>query len=65
MPVRPRGEPGELLSRGYIVMLGYWEDAAATAQAVDSARGEKLHVRRECFLVERLASVRQRCHSSG
>lgn len=36
--VVPRGEPGELLSRGYIVMLGYWEDAVATAQAVDSAR---------------------------
>ena len=36
--VVPRGEPGELLSRGYIVMLGYWEDPAATAQAVDSAR---------------------------
>ena len=24
--VVPRGEPGELLTRGYIVMLGYWED---------------------------------------
>ena len=36
--VVPRGEPGELLSRGYIVMLGYWEDPVATAQAVDSAR---------------------------
>ena len=33
-----RGEPGELLSRGYNVMLGYWEDPVATAQAVDSAR---------------------------
>ncbi|HEY0765432.1 MAG TPA: AMP-binding protein [Pyrinomonadaceae bacterium] len=36
--VVPRGEPGELLSRGYNVMLGYWEDPVATAQAVDSAR---------------------------
>jgi fatty-acyl-CoA synthase len=36
--VVPRGEPGELLSRGYIVMLGYWEDPVATTQAVDSAR---------------------------
>ena len=36
--VVPRGEPGELLSRGYIVMLGYWEDPVATSQAVDSAR---------------------------
>ena len=36
--VVPRGEPGELLSRGYIVMLGYWEDPVSTAQAIDSAR---------------------------
>jgi fatty-acyl-CoA synthase len=33
-----RGETGELLSRGYIVMLGYWNDAAATANAIDAAR---------------------------
>ena len=33
-----RGESGELLSRGYIVMRGYWEDQVATAQAIDSAR---------------------------
>jgi len=30
-----RGEPGELCTRGYSVMLGYWEDAERTAEAVD------------------------------
>jgi fatty-acyl-CoA synthase len=34
----PRGEPGELCSRGYLVMLGYWNDQAATAEAIDAAR---------------------------
>ena len=36
--VVPRGETGELLSRGYIVMLGYWNNAAATAEAIDDGR---------------------------
>jgi fatty-acyl-CoA synthase len=36
--VMPRGETGELLSRGYIVMLGYWNDPEATANAIDAAR---------------------------
>jgi fatty-acyl-CoA synthase len=30
-----RGEPGELCTRGYSVMLGYWDDAEKTAEAVD------------------------------
>jgi fatty-acyl-CoA synthase len=34
----PRGEPGELCTRGYSVMLGYWEDAERTAEVVDAAR---------------------------
>ena len=34
----PRGEPGELCTRGYSVMLGYWGDAEATAGAIDAAR---------------------------
>ena len=28
----PRGTPGELCTRGYSVMLGYWNDAEATAR---------------------------------
>ena len=31
----PRGEPGELCTRGYSVMQGYWDDAARTAEALD------------------------------
>jgi fatty-acyl-CoA synthase len=34
----PRGVPGELCTRGYAVMLGYWEDLERTAQAIDAAR---------------------------
>ena len=33
-----RGEPGELCTRGYSVMLGYWDDADATRAAIDDAR---------------------------
>jgi fatty-acyl-CoA synthase len=33
-----RGEPGELLTRGYSVMRGYWNDAERTAEAIDAAR---------------------------
>jgi len=36
--VLPRGETGELLSRGYIVMLGYWDNPEATEAAIDRAR---------------------------
>ena len=31
-----RGEPGELCTRGYSVMLGYWEQQDKTAEAIDS-----------------------------
>ena len=34
----PAGTPGELLTRGYSVMLGYWEDPERTAQAIDPQR---------------------------
>jgi fatty-acyl-CoA synthase len=34
----PRGEPGELCTRGYSVMLGYWNEPEKTAEAIDRAR---------------------------
>jgi fatty-acyl-CoA synthase len=34
----PRGTPGELCTRGYSVMLGYWDNPQATAAAIDRAR---------------------------
>ncbi len=33
-----RGASGELCTRGYSVMLGYWNNPAATAEAIDGAR---------------------------
>jgi fatty-acyl-CoA synthase len=36
--VLPRGASGELCTRGYSVMLGYWEQPEATATAIDAAR---------------------------
>ncbi|MGE0441186.1 MAG: AMP-binding protein [Gemmatimonadales bacterium] len=33
----PRGTAGELLSRGYLVMLGYWDDPEATSASIDRA----------------------------
>ncbi|MDX8153203.1 AMP-binding protein [Patulibacter brassicae] len=33
----PRGEVGELCTRGYSVMRGYWEDPEKTAEAIDAA----------------------------
>ena len=34
----PRGQPGELCTRGYSVMLGYWDEPDKTAEAIDAAR---------------------------
>ena len=33
----PRGEKGELLTRGYSVMLGYWNDEEKTRESIDAA----------------------------
>ncbi|MGH3355765.1 MAG: AMP-binding protein [Nocardioidaceae bacterium] len=31
----PRGEPGEFCTRGYSVMIGYWDEPDKTAEAID------------------------------
>src|SRR5579884_1716545 len=36
--VVPIGATGEFCTRGYSVMLGYWNNSEATAQAIDTAR---------------------------
>jgi fatty-acyl-CoA synthase len=36
--VLPRGVPGEMCTRGYSVMLGYWNEPERTAEAIDRAR---------------------------
>ena len=36
--VVPIGEPGEICTRGYSIMLGYWDNPVATAEAIDAAR---------------------------
>jgi fatty-acyl-CoA synthase len=35
--VLPRGEPGELCTRGYSVMLGYWDEPEKTADVLDAS----------------------------
>lgn len=36
--IQPIGEEGELCTRGYSVMLGYWNNAETTQQVIDTAR---------------------------
>jgi fatty-acyl-CoA synthase len=33
-----RGQPGEFLARGYVVMQGYWNDPERTAETIDAQR---------------------------
>ncbi len=35
----PRGAAGELCTRGYSVMLGYWDEPERTAEAIDAGAG--------------------------
>jgi fatty-acyl-CoA synthase len=59
----PRGTPGELCTRGYSVMLGYWDDPELTRAAIDDARWMRtgdLAVMREdgyCNIVGRLKDM--------
>lgn len=34
----PRGASGELCTRGYSVMLGYWDEPERTSEVIDSGR---------------------------
>ena len=36
--VLARGTPGEMCTRGYSVMLGYWDEPEKTAEVIDAAR---------------------------
>ncbi|HEV3054986.1 MAG TPA: AMP-binding protein, partial [Solirubrobacteraceae bacterium] len=36
--IQRRGEPGEFLARGYLVMRGYWNDPERTSHAIDDGR---------------------------
>jgi fatty-acyl-CoA synthase len=36
--ILPVGTPGELCTRGYSVMLGYWQEPDKTAEAIDAGR---------------------------
>jgi fatty-acyl-CoA synthase len=59
----PRGEPGELCTRGYSVMLGYWDDPEMTAEAVDSEgwmhTGDLVSMREDgyCVVVGRIKDM--------
>jgi fatty-acyl-CoA synthase len=61
--VLERGQPGELCTRGYSVMLGYWRDEEKTAEVLDSLgwmRTGDLAVMREdgyCNVVGRIKDM--------
>jgi fatty-acyl-CoA synthase len=52
--VAPRGAPGEFCTRGYSVMLGYWNNDTATHAAIDAARwmhtGDLALMDDDCYL---------------
>ncbi|WP_031035430.1 linear/branched/unsaturated fatty acid:CoA ligase LbuL [Streptomyces sp. NRRL F-5650] len=57
----PRGGAGELRTRGYSVMLGYWEEPEKTAEAVDAGRWMRtgdLAVMREDGYVEIVGRIK-------
>ncbi|USQ84188.1 AMP-binding protein [Streptomyces phaeoluteigriseus] len=51
---QPRGTAGELCTRGYSVMLGYWDEAEKTAEAIDPGRwmhtGDLAHMREDGYV---------------
>ncbi len=59
----PRGEPGELLTRGYLVMREYWNDPERTAAAIDAggwiASGDRAVIDEEgyCKIVGRIKDM--------
>ena len=59
----PRGTAGELLTRGYLVMLGYWNDVEKTREAIDAAgwmhRGDLATIDAEgyCNIVGRIKDM--------
>jgi fatty-acyl-CoA synthase len=58
-----RGTAGELLTRGYLVMLGYWNDVEKTREAIDAAgwmhRGDLATIDAEgyCNIVGRIKDM--------
>ncbi len=58
-----RGEPGELCTRGYSVMLGYWEDDQKTREAMDDGgwmhTGDLAEMREDgyCAIVGRIKDM--------
>src|SRR3712207_8111275 len=50
----PRGTPGELLTRGYSVMQGYWNDAEHTASSIDRSEEHTSELQSRQYLVCRL-----------
>ncbi|WP_437440524.1 AMP-binding protein [Nocardioides eburneus] len=59
----PRGEPGEFCTRGYSVMLGYWDDPEKTAEAIDDEgwmhTGDLATMREDgyCVIVGRIKDI--------